>query len=130
MRKSEVDMCLNCKKPECDDCISNQPAEGKALLEYRWHEKMYSVRQLAKISGRDVDTIRYRLKVGGVDFAMSACRSLKEWKKRKNCSCCSNKELLEELNLVLKSHRESLIFCSKCGRKILPVEMKTEPEMP
>lgn len=118
--REKIDYCLKCKRKECDDCISrmsNAPASKPAKL-HEWHGKMYTVKQLAEMSGRTVNGIAYRIKAGGVEFAMSACRNLKEWKEKKECVLCSS-ELQTEIDKLLQLEGSQSTYCTECGRRLV-----------
>ena len=44
--------------------------------------EIYQIREIARKTGRSEGSIRHRLKQGGIDFAMSDARNLKEYERR------------------------------------------------
>lgn len=84
MTESEkIEHCLQCQKSDCDNCFADL-TDGKSKKTerlYEWRGQLYSLQKLLEISGRSKSDLIYRIKTGGVDFAMSASRNLEEWKK-------------------------------------------------
>lgn len=82
--EEKIKKCLACKKIECDDCLSRLKTKNGRKPEkmHIWKGKKYTENQLCKISGRCKSGLRRRIKVGGVDFAMSEFRKVEEYKKR------------------------------------------------
>lgn len=76
----EIDKCLNCKRPECNDCLGRQGwyenslksqwivLEADKLVE--WYNEGRSYRWISEKLGTNLDTIRKRMKEYGIGFSM------------------------------------------------------------
>lgn len=82
---NQIESCLNCKKKECDNCIELRPKKKgtKPEIMYEWNGQMYSTNQLCAISGRSKSGLLHRIRIGGVDFAMSLFRKVEDYQKEK-----------------------------------------------
>lgn len=83
-RQEQINSCLRCDRPECINCIDLLP-KGKGTkpsILYEWKGDMYSIKQLSEISGRSSSGLLHRIRIGGVDFAMSAFRTKAEYQKK------------------------------------------------
>ncbi len=83
-RQEQIYSCLHCNRPECINCIESLP-KGKGTkpsILYEWKENMYSLKQLSEISGRSSSGLLHRIRIGGVDFAMSAFRTKGEYQNK------------------------------------------------
>lgn len=73
----EITMCLNCTKDYCDDCLSDTYSGSNRRVTYEWQGRRYNVKELAEIKGFKYEKMRYRIKTGGLEFAMSDYRTKK-----------------------------------------------------
>lgn len=78
--EEKIRMCLNCSKSYCDNCLGSvQDGVKKTRKMYEWNGKEYNVKELAEIKGFGYHKMRYRIKKGGVDFAMSDFKTKSEY---------------------------------------------------
>ena len=63
---TEIETCLNCKKPFCDDCIGSRgknPERANRIEKVsEYIDRGMSIREMAKEMGLDRATVRYWIK--------------------------------------------------------------------
>lgn len=81
----QIHDCLECKKLECTNCKAKAHKVGgtKPSKMYKYHGKLYSIRQLSSLSGKSISGLLHRIRLGGVEFAMSDYRKPEEYLKMK-----------------------------------------------
>lgn len=80
--QKEIKKCLECTKEECVNCIEFKKKRiGK---QYPFEGEMLTVSEIASILGMTRQALYNRIKVGGYEYAISECRTLKQWKQSKN----------------------------------------------
>lgn len=83
MKDKNIQMCLNCPKSYCDNCLdapkTKKPQKRKL---YKWNDRYYNVKELAAIRG-----VRYNIMINrmkhGLEFAMSEYRTRYQYDKAK-----------------------------------------------
>ena len=81
--QEEIQYCLKCSKACCNNCLTEKgEVKTKAKQFFLWKGKEYTVTELANIRGLERSSMWRRIHLGGVDFAMSDIKNIKEWKKK------------------------------------------------
>lgn len=77
--------CLNCTKPECTNCKAKSMEVGgkKPSKMYKWGGGFYSLRELSELRGMSISGLRHRIRMGGVEFAMSDYRKKEQFDKKR-----------------------------------------------
>ncbi len=81
--KEKINMCLDCNKCDCDNCIESKVLERVPKVNgkkrYVWKGMIYSLKELAEIKNFPSRKMRYRIATGGIDFAMSNFKTRKAY---------------------------------------------------
>ena len=75
--KEEINMCINCNKDDCDNCLEGQSRNNK----YLYNGSYYSISELARLKKLSPYKMRYRIARYGLDFAMSDYEKFKEYER-------------------------------------------------
>lgn len=82
----EIKKCLNCKKPECTNCVSCVKTNGRGQR-FLYEGEMRTVAEIADMIGFTRAALYDRIRLGGFDFAVSGVRRYKTWLKQKEVGC-------------------------------------------
>ena len=75
----QKDRCPHCPYYDCIDCIGTKRKSG-----HEFGGVIYTIQHMANVTGRTETTIRKRLQIGGVGFALSKVRKWDDYKKNEN----------------------------------------------
>lgn len=81
--KEQIERCLACRKYKCNNCVDNRYKGISMTDKYIWEGTERTVGELAKMTDMRLDRFKYRIQVGGIDFAMSAYKTHAQWRKAK-----------------------------------------------
>ena len=76
--KEMIEKCLTCTFPDCHNCLDKSNAT-KINSSYNHYDK--ELIEWAELHGMRKSTLYSRVKRGGVEFAKSGVKSIKEWNK-------------------------------------------------
>ena len=80
-----IDRCLHCKFAECNNCLAKEKKgtyQNYGLILYEG--EYLSISDIAEKIGMSTKGLYGRIERGGLDYALSPCRTMKEWQSLQN----------------------------------------------
>lgn len=77
--KEQINRCLNCPFGRCMNCV------GTDREIHEFNGEIYTIAQMAAMAGKPQKTIRRRIRIGGVGYALSNYNSLREYERSLVC---------------------------------------------
>ena len=82
--REQIDKCLNCMKPKCNNCFYNDKAAEYNRLRYNRKQNTkrdFNIAEISRQTGIVYSTLHRRVTKGGLEYAISGISSLKKWRE-------------------------------------------------
>lgn len=79
--KEQIKRCLTCRKKTCNNCVDTRYIGVGINDVYLWDGEERKARDLAEERGLSFSAFRTRIAKGGLDFAMSQHKKIRDWEK-------------------------------------------------